>query len=228
MKTLAFIFLFIPSLQVSAQHTQPVSISFLPVFGEKTVVFHDSLYASQQAGAVKFETLKLYISALCFLKDGKVVHAENNSYHLLDASNPSSLSIKLNLPENTVYDQFRFHIGIDSATNAAGAMPGALDPSNGMYWTWQSGYINLKLEGTCSACPSRNNEFQCHLGGYQAPLNTLQTASFNVQDSPIINLSIDLEKFIDLSGLQNRTHIMSPNAEALRLSGFMRDCFLLK
>jgi hypothetical protein len=225
MKRLAYILLLMIHLQLAGQD---ITISLLPVFGQRPVVWNDSVYVSQQAGNVRFETLKLYISSIHFLKNGKTVFSENNSYHLLNAADPSSFLIKVKLPPGTVYDQFRFNLGIDSLTNVSGAMPGALDPSNGMYWTWQSGYINLKLEGSCSACPSRKNEFQCHLGGYQAPFNTLHTASFDISDSNMINLCLDLEKFVNLSGLQAHTHIMSPNAEAVRLSGIMRDCFLLR
>ena len=42
---------------------------------------------------------------------------------------------------------FDLYLGVDSVLNYNGVHEGALDPINGMYWTWQTGYIHCKLEG---------------------------------------------------------------------------------
>ncbi|WP_316930094.1 MbnP family protein, partial [Hymenobacter sp. IS2118] len=34
------------------------------------------------------------------------------------------------------YQSVSFTVGVDSARNVAGAQTGALDPNNGMFWTW--------------------------------------------------------------------------------------------
>ena len=57
-----------------------------------------------------------------------------------------------------------FQIGIDSLTNVSGDLDGDLDPALGMYWAWNSGYINMKLEGKSSSCKSVKKEFQFHIG----------------------------------------------------------------
>ena len=73
------------------------------------------------------------------------------------------------------FNTIAFNLGIDSITNVSGAQGGDLDPTKGMYWAWQSGFINIKLQGTSNSCPPPKNEFEFHLGGYQYPFNSLQT-----------------------------------------------------
>jgi hypothetical protein len=45
--------------------------------------------------------------------------------------------LSFDLPTYLKYDQIQFQLGIDSLTNVSGAMGGDLDPTKGMYWTWQ-------------------------------------------------------------------------------------------
>jgi hypothetical protein len=70
------------------------------------------------------------------------------------------------IPAGLHYNTAHFTLGIDSATNAAGAGGGALDATKGMYWAWHSGYINLKLEGTSPRCTTRRNAFNFTLAAF--------------------------------------------------------------
>jgi hypothetical protein len=87
-----------------------------------------------------------------------------------------------------------------------------------MYWTWQSGYINLKLEGTSNVCKTRHNEFQFHLGGYQSPFNNLQTVFVGAISKPTIEISIDVQKIMNQITLAQQHHIMSPGKDAMDFS----------
>jgi hypothetical protein len=106
-------------------------------------------------------------------------------------------------------------------------MGGDLDPTKGMYWTWQSGYINFKLEGTSPLCTTRNNEFQFHLGGYQKPNYCLQTLSFPIINSCKIDLELDVQKILEHVDLPRTNHIMSPSAEAVLISKIVANAFTL-
>ena len=109
-------------------------------------------------------------------------------------------------------------MGIDSTTNVSGAMGGDLDPTKGMYWTWLSGYINFKLEGTSNICKTRHNEFQFHLGGYQHPFNSLQTVFIEISSKSTIEINIDLLKIFQQINLAQQHHIMSPEQDAMDFS----------
>ena len=119
----------------------------------------------------------------------------------------------------------KFNIGIDSITNYGGAMGGDLDPTKGMYWTWQNGYINFKLEGKSNLIGANNNEFTFHLGGYQNTFSTLQTLQFPVQYLSGIQINIAIDKLINEIDLSKQNHIMSPSKEAVILSNKLPAIF---
>lgn len=84
-----------------------------------------------------------------------------------DSAASKRLSFK-QLPEGT-YHTLSFMIGVDSIMNFSGAQNGALDPVYGMFWTWNSGYIMAKLEGTSPSSGKPGHMLQFHIGGYRAP-----------------------------------------------------------
>ena len=67
-----------------------------------------------------------------------------------------------------------FTIGVDSARNVSGAQTGALDPALGMFWTWNTGYVMAKLEGTSPASAQPGNRFEYHIGGFKEPDNVIK------------------------------------------------------
>lgn len=175
--------------------------------------------------SIRVDECKFYISNLSFLNKSKVVYTEKESYHLIDITDPKSLQIACITPQHLVYDQLSFYLGIDSVTNVSGVMEGDLDPTRGMYWTWQSGYINLKLEGKSSLCSNPRKEFQIHLGGYQKPFLALQKVLLNTPTNPLIDITFDLGELMQSVDLVKAHHVMSPTHEAVRLSEIAARCF---
>lgn len=171
------------------------------------------------------ETLKLYVTNVRLMHQNKVVFQEANSYHLLNAANSLSLNFNLQAASKINFDRISFSIGVDSLTNIAGAMGGALDPMHGMYWTWQSGYINFKLEGKVKNLKTHNNQFQYHIGGYQAPFNTLQNVTLDVQNNNQIKMAIDIARLFQTIDLQNNHHIMRPNDKAVAFAKLLPNLF---
>jgi hypothetical protein len=181
-------------------------------------------YAGNRQDSFRFETLKCYISQLELYQGGKSIWAEKNSYHLLDFSEPTSQTWMLQIPKGIIYDQIKFHLGIDSSTNVSGALGGDLDPTKGMYWTWQSGYINTKIEGSRYSGVERK-EFQWHIGGYQSPYNALQKITLKVQASDRLNIALDLSQLMEQIDWEKTSNIMSPKEEALILAEMFSKIF---
>jgi len=200
-----------------AQPNKIVTINFNLLFANAPLHLN-RVNIAHGKDTVIIETLKFYVSSIELIDNNKRVWKEDNSYHLLDASDASSLKISFNTPPGLYFNRVKFNLGIDSATNVSGAMGGALDPTRGMYWTWQSGYINLKLEGKSNRCKTRNNEFVYHLGGYQGENNALQTVMLNIQPKENIDISMDVATFISLADASVVNHIMSPSKEAVLLA----------
>lgn len=206
--------------------TAGVHISCAAVFQGREVSLETPLvYHGDDSLAL--HTLRFYCSNLVFLNQGKVVFQDPANCHLLDFESEKSLSLPFDLAPNQQFDQIRFQLGIDSLTNIAGAMGGDLDPTKGMFWTWQSGYINAKLEGYYSKCPARNHAFQFHLGGYLAPFQTVQTVVLAAPHAQQLQLQLDLSPFFEQLDWAGKSSIMSPGKEAVTLSATLSKSFSL-
>ncbi len=203
-----------------------VYIKFNSVFGKSKLESNKKYFGSAANDSISVELFKFYISKISFLKDGKIVYEQNESFHLVDIDNKTQIPVYLN--SNVDFNEVEFCIGIDSLTNVSGAMGGDLDPVNGMYWAWQSGYINFKLEGKSKKCTTRNNLFQFHVGGYLPPNGTLQTISLSVMNKSSIEIIVDIEKFLNQIDLTAMNTIMSPGEKAVKLASLYMTIFSIK
>lgn len=207
---------------VNLLFSQQKKIVFQPKFLNQPLK-KDFNYTLKVTDSVEFSTFKFYISQLELFEGTKSVWKEEESFHLVDVFDVNTLA--LSIPINVHFTKIKFQLGIDSVTNVSGAMGGDLDPTKGMYWTWQSGYINVKLEGKSNLCKNRHNEFQYHLGGYLFPFNSIRTIYIPVEQNNNIKININLEKFFDRLSISQYNHIMSPSKEAVYLSAKISESF---
>ncbi len=201
-------------------------LKFKPMFQQQELKLNDTFYLLNNGkDTVQITKLKFYISAIELYNNNQLVYTEKNSFHLIDASDTNSYSINLKWLSNKAFNNIKFNLGIDSATNTKGALGGALDPTKGMYWTWHSGYINFKLEGTSNLCSTRNNAFEFHLGGFSYPNNSLQTIKLDVSNNKAIIINVDVAKFLAEVGLGKTNMIMTPSKAAVELSKRVANIF---
>lgn len=203
------------------------NISFMPLVAGGTLVL-DSSYQLPNGQAFEVNTFRCYISAVQVFLGDSLVWAEPESYHLVDAAKPDTWHVAA--PEGLVYDQIHFKLGTDSLTNVSGAMGGDLDPTKGMYWAWNSGYINMKLEGQYYDQNNAPTEFQYHLGGYAAPYATVQQLALAIDRlSSNVLVAIDLQAFLQQHYSTKAQHIMSPGKAAVQLSEQAAGmCYIIK
>ena len=206
-------------LTLSAQNKSGLNIHFIHPIGNGKMLQLDTGFVFNQKDSMVIHSLRYYISDIKLFQNNLEVYSEN-AYHLIDLSDASSLNIELKLTKGIQYDEISFNLGLDSATNTAGALGGALDPSKGMYWSWQSGYINLKLEGKSNVCPQFGHQFQYHLGGYLYPNLAIQNIRLkaNRKSGTELNIALDLEQWLFQLPLGVQQHIMSPSKNAVQIS----------
>ncbi len=213
---------------IKAQPKHNIQLDFSILYGSDTVDLKEGIFKTNDTSNLQFQSLKFYISNVRLLKNTKAVFQETNSFHLVDASNPKTLGITIPNNKPVIFDALQFNLGIDSLVNASGAMEGDLEVSKGMYWTWQSGYINFKWEGTSNVCNTRNHEFQFHIGGYQTPFYSMQTITLPINDADKISILLNLKNIMDGVDLRNQNHIMSPSKEALLFSNRIAQAFIIQ
>jgi hypothetical protein len=226
-KGLYRVFLFLFCFQVYSQSkTDSLSFNFRLEFNKLPLELNKS-YLSANKDTLTIERFKCYISNIQIQYSDKSVFIQKNSYHLLDSNNPASFEIPVTKKENKMISRITFDVGIDSLTNTSGAMSGDLDPVNGMYWTWQSGYINMKIEGRSPSCKTRKNEFQFHIGGYLQPNYALQQMKleWDKKADSDINIAIDLNSFFSNLELRETNNVMNPGKDAMKLANYAVKMF---
>ncbi len=146
-----------------------VMVEFDNVAGSTDLAFNTN-YVNSSGETFKVSRFDYYISNVSLKKsDGTVFTvAQDDSYFLIKESVASSQMVELkNVPEGD-YQSVTFTVGVDSVRSCApiDKRTGALDPANGMYWTWNSGYIFSMLEGSSAVSGATDNLFQFHVGGF--------------------------------------------------------------
>lgn len=225
--TLILIFTIVFNSPLLAQTNPALNIRFSGLFNANQINFGNTYIDLSKTDSILFTSIKFYISAIELRKNNKLVFSEQNSYHLIDLAYDTSSTIALQVPATINFDELIFQIGIDSLTNVSGAMGGDLDPTKGMYWTWQNGYINAKIEGKSNLCKTRHNEFEFHIGGYANPFNSLQTKKLSVKNQKDINLTLEMEKLFQEIDLRIQNKLMSPSAEIVKLAMVFSTTFTL-
>jgi hypothetical protein len=136
---------------------------------------------------------------------------EPESYHLVMAGDPFSLSFSIeNVPAGN-YILMDFLIGVDSVRNFSGAQSGALDPKYGMIWSWSTGYIMAKMEGTSPAAVNTSGIIAYHIAGYKGVHKVLrnvklpfpQAAKISKTTEPSVELQSDLLTWFRAPGFKD-------------------------
>ena len=189
-------------------------LSIIPTWNIKPLELQH-VYLTQNNDSISFSTLKMYFSDFRF-KDkisGRITSIDTLIFYDLADSSTNSLFNELSLIN---FESVAFTLGLDSSKNVSGELENAYDPLLGMYWAWNTGYINLKIMGESSAVPTNSNEFEFHLGGYRSPFATAQTIQVDLNDQYIY---FDLEKlFSESINLTKNHHIMLPCKDAFLIS----------
>ena len=126
----------------------------------------DSTYINAFGEHYQVSKLRYYIGNLnlnCQLQKA--------NYHLIDAFGADSFFVNM---QATVYTSLCFTMGVDSLRQTMGVQGGALDPLNDMFWTWNTGYVTLKLDGTSPESTADLNRIEQHIGGYRPPFTAIR------------------------------------------------------
>lgn len=185
---------------------------FLPLFGWVQDDYCSLQFSYQCDSSVSINQLKFYITDLTlFSENGSEFHPKEGECILYDIDSNFDTIYVFNVDKKFKVDSISFKLGTDSTLNVSGRLDGNLDPVLGMYWAWNTGYINFKLEGS-KKLQDKSASFEYHLGGYRAPFETVRNLGYKVNGNDI-ELILDLNAIIT-EGLLISNSVMIPGRNA--------------
>jgi hypothetical protein len=199
--------------------TGSLTIEFENIANGESLTF-DKEYTNAAGEKMKFSRFDYYISNIVLWKTDGTSYTvpRDSSYFLIKDNGTINSEITLNNIPFGDYNKFSFVIGVDSLKNTepASARVGDLNTGNGMYWSWNSGYIFLKTEGTVQDSIA----FKHHIGLQKNVKNLTFTSNTSAKVSgsvrPTMHFEVDLEKMYNgtekIDAVANRTIMVTPFA----------------
>jgi len=173
--------------------------------------------------SIYFDELKMYVSDFHFQKQNRQHHILGT--HLIDLADEQSLTLFTDFPVKG-YETMSFQFGMDSSYHVSESVIGDLDPLKGMYWAWNSGYIQFKCTGKSTRITLEDQTFEYHLGGYRKPTETRLPMSMEIHgDTLVLDLKPFFEQAVQLKEVQR---IMIPGAIAKSYCQFIARNFYTK
>jgi len=188
-------------------------------------VLNDRKYITVNNDTVIITKLKFYLSNIILEMEDGTQYKENSSVHLVDAENISSLEFKLKDVPDFKINKISFNVGVDSLDSVSEKFEGDLDPAKGMYWAWNTGYVNMKLEGKSSSCTNAKKEFQFHIGGYLPKQNALQKIEIVLSEKQNKIINVELSNWLDAISLKETQSIMIPGEKAIKMAQLYKNMF---
>lgn len=183
-------------------------------------------YVTDANDTLSFTTFNYYVTNVVLIDTDNKQHSINNSYFLVKHDQLASRNILIDSVPSGIYKGIQFMLAVDSVRNQSGAQTGALDPAQGMFWSWNTGYIFIKAEGTLA----NGNNFRKHIGGFKAPNNAIRTVElgFNSQQMVVtptigrkIHFTADVNKMFSLPNtiiMSQTPNTHMPGERAMRIA----------
>jgi hypothetical protein len=153
------------------------------------------------------------------LKTGERIQIDKLKFYLKDINANKMYLVDLDKDTNytLISSDSCIHVqlGTDSVINVAGVLSGPFDPLEGMYWAWNSGYINFKCEGIYIDTEAVKHPFSYHLGGYQSPNQTHRFLQFKSNSNSAI-VELDLMNWLSTMFKEVGYNLMTPGSAAVK------------
>jgi hypothetical protein len=206
--------------EIGTVGTTNISIIINNTVNGKTISSTDSNYRNAAGNLYTINLLKYYVSNIVLVdENNKEWFAKN--YNLINIDEPSQNTILLAGIPKAKYTKIKFILGVDSIRNKTGVQDGYLDPSYGMIWDWNTGYIFFKHEGNFKNTMNEIKPLRFHLG------QDLGRGYVEV-NLPLLNINGALSKLIidfDLNKVYGAQNTIDFNIDNDRQSTAAADTF---
>lgn len=198
-----------------------VSIEFDNRVGDQKLVLGTTPYKNSLGEDFTVTTFNYFVSNIALKKDDGTVLKFPDQYFLIRQADAKTQTIQLKDVPSGNYNELTFTVGVDSlkSVSPVAQRTGVLDVTSygedGMYWSWNSGYIFMKIEGISSVAPARasgQKQYQMHVGGYGGGFeggpklpNNLRAVKLSMNNAatvrgtiaPMIHLLADAKQIFD-------------------------------
>lgn len=165
-----------------------VHFNFDNHFGSEELTLGSGTYTTAQNEQVTINTFNYWITNIELINSDGTTFKEAESYRLLRGDKSATHHFHIaDVPKGS-YTGIKFIVGVDLDRNTSGAQTGDLDPAvcGDMYWSWATGYIQAKLEGTSPQSTSPNKSFSYHIAGIQPGFETPRTVTINFPQTMVV------------------------------------------
>ncbi|WP_033403279.1 MbnP family protein [Dyadobacter beijingensis] len=175
--------------------TGTIELQFDNIVGDQDLRLDSTRYVNAAGEDFTVSKLNYYISNIKLTRmDGSIFTVpQDSSYFMIREANAASQKLTIRNVLTGDYTGIEFMVGVDSTRSVmepdSPGRKGILDiyagPTNEeeMYWTWNPGYIFLKLEGSSDSSTTANGKYYYHIGFFggrtERTLNNLRTVKLN-------------------------------------------------
>lgn len=237
MKKLAFalvlgistFFIACETAEINPNDKNKVSLNFENMVGTEPIMLNTKTYTNASGEDFTISAFNYFVSNITLKKIDGTELKFADKYFLVKETDQSSKTIELaDIPAGD-YDSISFMIGVDSARSVSDVSQrtGVLDPASygtdNMYWSWNSGYIFFKMEGTSSKSAAASKAYKLHIGGFGGltakTVNNLRVITLQMAEvakvrkniAPEIHLSVDAKQvFKSNVKIADGNEIMNP------------------
>jgi hypothetical protein len=199
------------SVNFTVQNVVPVKVKKSTALQIRPLTLNMDSATTATGEQFKISTFVFYLSNIKFTKSDGTTYAAPDTYFLVDQATAKTLNFTVpNVPAGD-YTGVSFIVGVDAQKTGltdpltfTGKFD-ALNPAYNMYWTWNSGHIFMKMEGTLTST-SPTKPLTCHIGGYTGATNAIVTAApsfgsgklaVRADKTPTIALQANVAKLFD-------------------------------
>ena len=184
--------------------------------GDKRIELDKKVWIEEVKDSVLISKLQLYISKP-YLKISK----PHLDYVFWDYSVTKQQIFRIKRHKKN----YGLKLGVDSLTNLNCQFSGDLDPLVGMYWTWQNGFIHIKLEGYGQKVLNPKGFFQFHLGGYTFPNNCVGEVLFK-SGNGVNKYMLNIVPLLEQSYKVGIFEVLSPGNNTNNLMQVLMNSFI--
>ncbi|CAL1516969.1 MbnP family protein [Chitinophaga sp. MM2321] len=218
--------------------TSPLQLAITNMMNSHPLVRIDSVYTNPSGESFTITRFRYYLSNFSLVSTSGKTITLPPAYFMVDDADAASKIIILDSVPTGNYSSIRFLVGVDSARNVSGVQTGALAPENGLFWTWNSGYIMAQMEGIAPVVNALENKFLFHIGGYKAADKVLNFITLDfpeavvvaVDKHPLVSITADAAKWFtpDTISFKKVAVIMAPGADAMKIAANYQHMFSVK